>query len=129
MALKKLSIHCNYGEFLNRALRDRFVCGLNNGKIQNKLLYTSSLTFDTACNIAISMELAERNSREFRPNYGLGTGTTISVNKVSSGDIGNSRQPDVKCSRCNGNYSFDSFMEPLRISKLKTERKWKVLSP
>ena len=25
IALKKLSIHCNYGEFFNRALRDRFV--------------------------------------------------------------------------------------------------------
>ena len=34
LALKKLSIHCNYGEFLNRALRDRFVCGLNSAKIQ-----------------------------------------------------------------------------------------------
>ena len=80
VALKKLSIHCNYGEFLNRALRDRFVWGLNNVKIQNKLLNTSSLTFDTACNIAISMELAQKNSREFRPNHGSGTWTTISVN-------------------------------------------------
>ena len=108
VTLKKLSIHCNYGEFLNRALRDRFVCGLNNVKIQNKLLNTSSLTFDTACNIAISMELAERNSREFRPNHGSGTGTTISVNKVSSGDGGNNRQLDAKCARCNGNHSFRS---------------------
>ena len=91
VALKKLLIHCNYGEFLNRALWDRFVCGLNNVKIQNKLLNTSSLTFDTACNIAISMELAERNSREFRQNHGSGTGTMISVNKVSSADSGNSR--------------------------------------
>ena len=29
VALKKLSIHCNFGVYLNRALRDRFVCGLN----------------------------------------------------------------------------------------------------
>ena len=77
-------------------------------KIQNKLLNTSSLTSDTACNIAISMELAERNTREFRPNHGSGTGTTISVNKLSSSDRGDSRQPDAKCSRCNGNHSFRS---------------------
>ena len=29
VALKKLSIHCNFGVYLNRALRDRFVCILN----------------------------------------------------------------------------------------------------
>jgi hypothetical protein len=49
VALKKLSIHCNFGEFLNRALRDGFVCGLNNVKKQNKLLNTENITFDKAC--------------------------------------------------------------------------------
>ena len=67
MALKKLSIHCNYGEFLNRALRDRFVCGLNNPKIQNKLLNTQDLSFEKECQIANSMEMAEKNTQEFRP--------------------------------------------------------------
>ena len=45
VALKKLSIHCNFGVYLHRALRDRFVCGLNNEKIQNRLLNTADLTF------------------------------------------------------------------------------------
>ena len=101
VALKKLSIHCNYGEFLNRALRDRFVCGLNSAKIQNKLLNTSGLTFDTACQIAISMELADKNSREFsRPHSGVGPEATSSVNKLSASE--NNRQRGAKCSQCNG---------------------------
>ena len=76
-------------------------------KIQNKLLNTSSLTFDTACNIDISRELAEKNSREFRPNPVSGMEATSSVNKVSMGDPGNgNRQQGAKCSRCNGNHSF-----------------------
>ena len=52
LALKKLAVHCNYGEYLNRALRDRFVCGLNNPKIQNKLLNTEDLMFEKALSIA-----------------------------------------------------------------------------
>jgi len=43
------------------------VCGLNNSKIQNKLLNTEGLTFEKACQIAKSMEMAEKNTQEFRP--------------------------------------------------------------
>ena len=34
VALKKLAIHCNFADFLDRALRDRFVIGLGDEKIQ-----------------------------------------------------------------------------------------------
>jgi hypothetical protein len=55
LALKKTVhslFHCHFaGEFLNRALRDRFVCGLKNVKIQNKLLNIENITFDKACQI------------------------------------------------------------------------------
>ena len=62
LALKKLAVHCNYDEYLNRALRGRFVCGLNNPKIQNKLLNTEDLTFENACGIEKAMEMADRNT-------------------------------------------------------------------
>ena len=64
LALKKLVVHCNYGERLDRALRDRFVCGLSNIKVKNKLLNTESLTFEKGCSIAKAMELAERNTQD-----------------------------------------------------------------
>ena len=67
VALKKLSIRCNYGEFLNRALRDRLVCGLKNPKIRNKLLNTEDLSFEKACQFAKSMAMAEKNTQELRP--------------------------------------------------------------
>ena len=52
LALKRLAVHCNYGEHLNQALWGRFVCGPNNLKIQNKLLSTGDLVFKKACSIA-----------------------------------------------------------------------------
>ena len=67
VALKKLSIHCNFGVYLNRTLRDRFVCGLNHEKIQNRLLNTADLTFKLACETARAMEMAEQQSKEFVP--------------------------------------------------------------
>ncbi|CAB4030743.1 Transposon Tf2-9 poly, partial [Paramuricea clavata] len=84
VALKKLSIHCNFGEFLNRALRDRFVCGLNNVKIQNKLLTTENITFDKACQIAKSMEMAERNTQEFHPTTSASASSEGTVNQIES---------------------------------------------
>lgn len=36
--LKKLTIYCEFGAFLNEALRDRLVCGLKSENIQKKLL-------------------------------------------------------------------------------------------
>ena len=49
-------------------------------KIQNKLLDTSGLTFNMASQIAISMELADKNSLEFsRQNSGVGQEATSSV--------------------------------------------------
>ena len=60
VALKKLSIHCNFGVYLNRALHDRFVCGSNNERIQNHLLITA----DLICK-ARAMEMAEQQAKEF----------------------------------------------------------------
>lgn len=36
--LKKLASTCNFGDFLDSALRDRFLCGLNSPLLESKLL-------------------------------------------------------------------------------------------
>ena len=67
MALKELSSHCGFGNFLNDALRDRLVYGLGKESIQKRLLTEAELTFKKACKIAQAMEMADKNASELNP--------------------------------------------------------------
>jgi len=53
--LRRLSAHCEFGTFLDDALRNRFVCGLQSKAVQKKLLVEISLTFTCALEIAQNM--------------------------------------------------------------------------
>ena len=62
--LRKLSEHCNFGNILQESLRDRFVCGLNDEKVQQKLLASKDLTLQTAVDTATAMEAAARSAKQ-----------------------------------------------------------------
>jgi len=64
--LKKLSVNCDFGTFLDDALRDKLVCGLHEVHIQKRLLTMDQLTFDLACKTAYSMETAAKDASAFR---------------------------------------------------------------
>lgn len=90
---------------LDRALLDRFVCGLSNPKIQNKLLNTEELTFEKVCRVAKSMEMAERNTQEFHPT----SSESNQVNKLTEHNYTkNIEQSELVCHRCGGNHSGQS---------------------
>ena len=62
--LRCLATHCSFGaDFLDQALRDRFVCGLANEAIQKKLLLEADLDLAKAVKIALSLEGADKSSR------------------------------------------------------------------
>ena len=61
--LRKLS-DCNFGETLNDMLRDRLVCGINDQRLQRRLLSEPELTFAKALELAQTAEAAERNTRK-----------------------------------------------------------------
>ena len=56
--LRKLARSSNFGDFLEQALRDRFVCGLANLNLQKRLLTEKNLTLERAVSIATAMEMA-----------------------------------------------------------------------
>ena len=65
-ALRKLAEHCNFGDTLDKMLRDRLVCGIANAAVQKRLLTEPELTFTKAVTIAQVVELAEKGSRELQ---------------------------------------------------------------
>ncbi len=69
--LKKLSEHCQFGEGLNDALRDRLVCGILQESTQKRLLTEANLTFKRAIELAVSMETAARDATELQTGVKL----------------------------------------------------------
>lgn len=63
-ALQKLAINCNFGTYLNTALCNQFTFGLRSERIQNRLLETKNLTYQSALETAIAMELSAKDAAE-----------------------------------------------------------------
>ena len=61
--LRRLTTYCEFGDYLNKVLRDRFVCGLRNEDIQKRLLAEDDLALKKALELSQGMEAAETNAK------------------------------------------------------------------
>ena len=96
--LRRLAITCDFGEFLDQALRDRFVCGLKSEQIQKVLLAEDGLTIDRALELAQAKEAAARDAKNFK---GSTAPAVAVVHQLPSSDRGPSRGAGGKpCYRC-----------------------------
>lgn len=100
--LKKLSIHCGFGddEQVKKRLRNRLVAGLKSDAIKNKLLAEgAALTWNRAEELAITMDVAHKNANMMK--------TSGEVNKVRH-SYGKPKpkpqQGQGLCHRCNGEH-------------------------
>ncbi|XP_031570808.1 uncharacterized protein K02A2.6-like [Actinia tenebrosa] len=75
--LKKLAEKCDFKDTLNDMLKDRLVAGINDEKIQKRLLIETDLTFEKAYNISVTEELANQDAHALQTPTGSGP-----VNKV-----------------------------------------------
>ena len=88
--LRHLSEHCEFGSTLNQMLRDRLVCGVEEPKIQRRLLAEPDLTFDKAFELALALESADKNAKDLQPT------ASPTVNRVQHKKI---------CHRCGDKHS------------------------
>ena len=87
--LKRLASTCNFGTYLNEALRDRFVCGLRSANIKKKLL-ADDYTFDNALKVALGIEAADKDVAD------ISQAGAYAVNKVGGNP---SRQRNLRLSK------------------------------
>ena len=64
--LRNLSEHCEFNDQLEKMLRDRLACGVNDERIQRRLLAESQPKFKKAMELATAVETADRNTRDLK---------------------------------------------------------------
>jgi len=90
--LRYLATYCDFGEYLDQALRDRLACRLRSEAMQKHLLSKSDLTLKRELEIAQSQEAAARNMQQLKE----GDASTFSVESVA---LSNRK---LGCYRCGG---------------------------
>ena len=112
--LRRLASTCNFGDFLDEALRDQLVCGIKNCNTQRKLL-SEERSFVQAMHIALADEAADTEAQQLHA-YGNTGNTTVSVvadqRKGSASKFTSHKrtenkimQTNRKCYCCNGNHA------------------------
>jgi Zinc knuckle len=70
--LQALAENCSFGDFLDTALRDRFVAGLRDGAIKAKILNDAkNKPFDDIVKMAIASEMVDENIRVMDTTQGI----------------------------------------------------------
>ena len=92
--LRSLAKTCNFGNYLDTALRDQFVCGLREQKIQQELLCVKDLTVEQALSKSRSMETVLKESLNIHQEEGdgsrTGAGKEGEEGAMSTHKVGNS---------------------------------------
>ena len=94
--LRQLAEHCEYGNILNDMLRDRLVCGIDDSRIQRRLLAEPQLTFDKAFEISMASESAEKNVKDLQSASHLPSNSNAPVNKLNT-RYGTAQKPCYRC--------------------------------
>ena len=96
--------HCDFGDTLDLMIRNRLVCGINDTRIQRRLLQEPNLTYKEAFKTAQAMEIAPREFQDITHQQHLNI-KPIAVHRLDK--IGRSPTmvaATIKCFRYGGNH-------------------------
>ena len=83
-ALKSLAEFCDYDAKLDVMVRDRIVCGINNTRIQSRLLQERDLTYQNVLDTAQAMELAGKRYCRYAKKNSINRGTSLTSASAKS---------------------------------------------
>ena len=64
--IQRLAKECKFERYLDKALRDRFICSLRSNVIQRRILGEEELLLKKALKIAYGMEIADQKASKFQ---------------------------------------------------------------
>ena len=100
--LRRLATHCEFGNFLNDALRDRLVCGLRSEAAQKRLLAEPNLTLARALELSQGMEAASKSAKTFQtPEASIKALTKTDGQSRSMRTQASRTMPCFRCGRTN----------------------------
>lgn len=100
----ELTEYCEFGDTLDDMLRDKLVWGIEDSRIQERLLAEDNLTFKKALDLAQALEVAAQDSIE------LSVSTPAMVHKIQGiktqgrKTIGATSKPPSPCYQCGGRH-------------------------
>ncbi|KAM7286060.1 uncharacterized protein ISCGN_032945 [Ixodes scapularis] len=106
-ALRKLAEDCGFGDKqlpLDVMMRDRFVCGIKNEAVQQRLLAERDLTFEVAYDMTLTAEVTEKQQRDIRKQAQDGTKESEGLVQATRMKL-DTKADDVSCFRCNGKHA------------------------
>ena len=113
--LKRLSEHCGFADTLSDMLRDRLVCGINDKRLQRRLLGEADLTFKRAYDLALALEAADRNIQDLSTAGEAKVHATRSWSREQT-----SGGSPTRCDRCGGsNHSIATCKVPSDVNCFK----------
>ena len=95
--LRRLATHCEFGDYLQQALQDRFVCGIGHENTQKRLLTEANLTLTKAIETACSIEAAEVHASQLKGTNGVPVMNVKSTRRHQGRDT---REKHGTCTRC-----------------------------
>ena len=109
-SLREIAKYCEYKDTLNMMFRDRLVCDVNHQAIQKRLLGEKELSYERALEIALSIETAEKDVKNFQKASGTIMYHYVpekSTNRFQTRNEQTSTHraavPNSPCHRCLGN--------------------------